>query len=53
MQVGDLVKFTDDFGNDVRILLVAVIDQKYAKVTNGLTTFWSNLKDLEIINASR
>jgi len=49
MQVGDLVRFTDVFGNNVRIALVLIADVDYAKTTFG----WVNKKQLEVINESR
>ena len=49
MQVGDLVRFTDVFGNDIRVGLVLAVDIDLTKTTFG----WVPAKQLEVINASR
>ena len=49
MQVGDLVKFTDIFGNDVRIGLVLDVTEPLVETTFG----WVNKTLLEVINESR
>ena len=49
MQVGDLVKFVDIFGNDQRIALVLAVDVDLAKTTFG----WVNKALLEVISASQ
>ena len=46
MKTGDLVRFTDIFGNDVRIGLVLIADVDYAKTTFG----WVRVEQLEVIN---
>ena len=46
MKTGDLVRFTDVFGNDVRIGLVLIADADYAKTTFG----WVRVEQLEVIN---
>ena len=49
MQVGDLVRFTDVFGNDIRVGLVLVVDIDFTKTTFG----WVPAKQLEVLNESR
>ena len=49
MKVGDLVRFTDVFGNDVRVGLVLVVDVDFTKTTFG----WVHNEHLEVINESR
>ena len=49
MQVGDLVKFVDIFGNDVRIGLVLDVTEPLVKTTFG----WVNKMLLEVISESR
>ena len=49
MQVGDLVRFADIFGNDIRIGLVLAVDVGYTRTTFG----WVPNKTLEVISASR
>ena len=49
MQVGDLVKFVDIFGNDVRIGLVLDVTEPLVETTFG----WVNKTLLEVINESR
>ena len=46
MKTGDLVRFTDVFGNNVRIALVLIADVDYAKTTFG----WVRVEQLEVIN---
>jgi len=50
MNVGDLVRFVDCFGNDMRLGLVLVADVDYVKV---LGIGWVRQNQLEVINASR
>ena len=49
MKTGDLVRFTDVFGNDVRIALVLIADADYAKTTFG----WVRVDQLVVISESR
>ncbi len=49
MQVGDLVKFVDIFGNDQRIALILDVAGPLVKTTFG----WVNPALLEVINANR
>jgi len=49
VQVGDLVRFADIFGNDIRIGLVLAVDVDYTRTTFG----WVPNKTLEVISASR
>ena len=49
MKIGDLVRFTDVFGNNVRIALVLIADADYAKTTFG----WVRVDQLEVISESR
>ena len=46
MQVGDLVKFEDVFGNDQRVALVLEVNAHLAKTTFG----WVNKTLLEVIS---
>ncbi len=46
MKTGDLVRYTDIFGNDARIALVLIADVDYAKTTFG----WVRVEQLEVIN---
>ena len=50
MKVGDLVRFVDCFGNDIRLGLVLIADVDYAKV---LGIGWVRRNQLEVLNASR
>ena len=49
MQVGDLVRFVDIFGNDQRIALILDVAGPLVKTTFG----WVNKALLEVISASR
>ena len=49
MQVGDLVKFADIYGNDQRMALILDVAGPLAKTTFG----WVNKALLEVISASR
>ena len=49
MQVGDLVKFEDVFGNDERVALVLEVNAHLVKTTFG----WVGRQLLEVLNASR
>ena len=49
MQVGDLVKFVDIFGNAQRIALILDVAGPLVKTTFG----WVNPALLEVISASR
>ena len=49
MKTGDLVRFTDVFGNNVRIALVLIADVDYAKTTFG----WVRVEQLEVINENK
>ena len=49
MKVGDLVRFTDIFGDNILIGLVLVVDIDLTKTTFG----WVNKKQLEVLNESR
>ena len=49
MQVGDLVKFEDVFGNDHRVALILEVNVNLVKTTFG----WVNKTLLEVISESR